>query len=103
MKTKIICKPSKGLHTFYLVTEQGRYFLFNQNYRRSVQEYYGQGVPLTLALDHSKCHRDYAVRETMDKLPMYIKYIEKEYGISVLNHGKSRKGHKKNAKYRYDE
>lgn len=70
MKATIYCK----------VTQQG------------VQEFFGYGVSLAQALDFSKSKKDTAVMKTMDKLPMYIKYIEKEYEIAVLNQTKKKRG-----------
>ena len=34
---------------------------------------------------------DTAVLRTVDKLPQYIRYIEKEYGIAVLDRTKKRR------------
>ncbi len=85
MKTTIFCKSNgDGIHSFYLVTKNDEYFLFNQNYRKGVQQYFGQGVLLHEATDYSKAHRDEALAKTMTKLPMYIRYIEKEHGIEIL-------------------
>lgn len=95
MAAKVYCRKVKSLHTFYLVTDEGEFFLFNQAYRKGVHEYFSHGVHLDKALDHSKSRTDNALAKTKDKLPMYIKYVEKEYGISILNRAKSRKGHKK--------
>ena len=91
MKTTVYCTADKGIHTFYLVTDQGEYFLFNQDFRKGVHEYFGDGVRLDRALDHSKSHRDTAISKTMSKLPMYIKYIEKEYSIAVLKQTQKKK------------
>ena len=86
MRTKIYCTvPTKGVHSFYLEQDGRRYFLFNQNYRKSVQTYYQNGVALDTALDFNKIHRDGALTNTMDKLPAYIRYIEKEYQIAVFD------------------
>ena len=92
MCMKIYCKPQNGMHSFYLKDKKDEYYLFSQDYRKSVQQYYGNGVHLDRAIDYSKCHRDSALARTMTKLPAYIKYIEKEYSISVL-----RRTMKKNA------
>ena len=91
MKERIYCKANqKGIHTFYLLTERGEYFLFNQNYRKGVHKYFEKGVTLKEAMNYSKCHNDSAMLKTMSKLPMYIKYIEKEYDIEILEKTKQR-------------
>jgi hypothetical protein len=91
MKTFIYCKPTaQGLHTFYLVIDNCEYFLFNQSYRKGVQNYFGKGVRLEQSRKYSKTNNDAAIIKTMNKLPMYIKYIEKEYDICVLEQTKKK-------------
>ena len=85
MKTTIYCKPTaQGIHSFYLLTDAGEYFLFSQNYRKGVQSYFSKGVRLDQSRNYAKTNRDTAVIKTMSKLPTYIKYVEKEYGMQVL-------------------
>ena len=91
MKAMIYCETIEhGVHSFYLVSGGREYFLFNQNYRKGVQEYFNNGVYLDRAMNYSKAHNDSALVRTMTKLPMYIKYIEKEYEIEVFEQTKSR-------------
>lgn len=91
MKTTIYCKPTaQGIHSFYLITDGGEYFLFSQNYRKGVQNYFSKGVRLDQARNYSKSNSDTAIMKTMSKLPMYIKYIEKEYGICILKQTKKK-------------
>lgn len=94
MKTVVYCKPTeKGIHSFYIVAGTEEFFLFNQAYRRGVEEYFGKGVLINNALDHSKAHKDSAISRTMSKIPMYVRYVEKEYDVAILektkksNHG----------------
>ena len=96
MKTTIYCKTkTQGIHSFYLLSEEGEYFLFNQHYRKGVQNYFAKGVLLNMACDTSKSKRDNAVIKTMRKLPMYIRYIEREYEISILEKTKRKKSSNK--------
>ena len=91
MKSTIICEvPEQGKLSFYLVTEDGRFFLFKQDYRKGVKEYFYRGVSLEQACNYKKTNYDTAIIKTMTKLPAYIKYIEKEYGISVLEQTKKK-------------
>ena len=86
MKTTVYCKPTdKGIHSFYLVIGAEEFFLFSQAYRKGVEEYYGGGVLFSEAINYSKAHKDSAITRTMSKIPMYVRYIEKEYDIEVLN------------------
>ena len=86
MKATVYCKATdKGVHTFYLAQGREEYFLFHQNFRRGVKEYFGRGVSINEAFNFSRSHHNTALIHTMEKLPAYIKYVEKEYGIEVLN------------------
>ncbi len=85
MKTTIRCEvASNDFLSFYLDTPEGSFFLFHQAYKSSAYSYYGRGVRLQEALDFSKSHRNTVVLKIMQKLPSYIKYVEKEQGIVVL-------------------
>ena len=95
MKTMIYCRSTnKGVHTFYLNADGIEYYLFHQNYRKGVSNYYRNGVSLDYAINFGRSKKDDALMRTMQKLPMYLKYAEKEYGIQVLN-----QTIKKNKKY----
>ena len=89
MKTKIYCETSiKGAHSFFMINNGQEYYLFSQDYRKGVQEYYSRGVSLDEAINFAKSRKDNAIRRTMSKIPMYVKYIEKEYGKEVLEQTK---------------
>lgn len=66
------------------------FYLFSQSYRKGVEEYYGRGVRIDDAIKYPRAHRDYAIIRTMEKIPMYEKYVEQEFDISVLNGTKKR-------------
>ena len=85
MKATVYCKATdQGVHTFYLVSEGREYFLFHQNFRRGVAEYYRYGVTVNEAINFGRSKHNTALINTMEKLPAYIRYVEKEYGIEVL-------------------
>ena len=50
------------------------------------------------AMNYAKSHNDTAIVRTMTKIPVYVKYIEREYDIAVFNQTKKRND--KNFKYR---
>ena len=86
MKATVFCRSTdKGVHTFYLNADGIEYYLFHQTYRKGVSEYYRNGVSINDAIDFGRSKKDYALMHTMQKLPMFLKYAEKEYGIQVLN------------------
>lgn len=95
MEASVYCTvKNKGIHNFYIEAGGETHFLFSQDYRRGVNEYFRDGVRLDDALDFSRAKGDHAVLRTMEKLPSYIKYIEREYDLEIL-----RKTAKKNAKH----
>ena len=65
-------------------------FLTIRRNRRGRKSYpdRSNGVCLKDAINHKRGRSDYAIHKTMTKLPGYIKYIEKEYGIAVLEQSK---------------
>ena len=94
MKTTIYCKPtSKVIHSFYLLIGTEEFFLFSQAYRKGVEDFYGRGVHIVESMNYSKAHKDSAVIRTMKKIPMYVRYVEKEYVIEILEQTKKRSSH----------
>jgi len=87
MKTaKIFCKNvERGIHNFYVQHEGKEYYLFSQEFKKGVHDYYRSGVVLKQAFDHSRAKFDPALNRTMRKLYSHVKYIEKEYDIRLLN------------------
>ena len=84
MKNKVYCRTSqKGIHAFYIKVGSSEYYLFSQEYRRGVEEYYGCSVSFNEAVDFSRAKRNNAVLRTMNKIMMYSKYIEKQYGVAI--------------------
>ena len=79
-----------GNQDFYIKADGNTYFLFRQSYRKGIQEYFGNGVDLSRALKYKWKKADTAIQRTVDKLPAYIKYVEKEYGIAILERTKKR-------------
>ena len=97
MQTVIYCETEKkAVHAFYMKNEGRIYYLFSQDYRKGVQDFYHRGVRLDESMDFSKAHKDAAIERTMSKIPIYIKYIEKEYGIEVLERTKKRNRYSSN-------
>lgn len=86
-KAQIYCIVPKGADglNFYLNYDGTSYFLFNQRYRSNAEVYFKTGVPLELALKAVKRGTPENIRNISDKLPSYIRYIEKEYNIQVLD------------------
>lgn len=90
MKAKIYCRTiEKGRQAFYLIADKKEYYLFTQNYRVSVKKYFAKGVGIYAISDYKAAVGE-AVRHTLDKLAGYVDYVEKEYGIAVMEKTKQR-------------
>lgn len=88
MKATVYCRTTaKGVQSFYIRAEGKTYFLFQQDYRVSNRDYFRKGVRLDDLGRYAGAHSA-SVRKTLDKLPAYIRYIEKEYGIAVYERTK---------------
>ena len=61
-----------------------------------VHDYFAGGVNLTGAMDCSRGRHDRQILRTMNKIPKYISYIEKEYGAVILD--KTRKNREKHGR-----
>lgn len=84
MKSYIYCTTvEKGMHAFYLMIEDKKYYLFMQKYKRSNKDVFKRGVFLD-EFNKLKKHCSYCVRHTIAKLPTYIRYLENEYGIKIM-------------------
>ena len=101
---KIVCKTTQsGKSNLYLTVDGRDIFLFSQNYRKTVADFYQNPISIDRALDYS-LNTGIAVRKTMDKLRVYLPYIEKEYGVSVLKKTKkSQKINKSSRAHRKDD
>ena len=66
------------------------YYLFSQDYRKGNKEIFSNKVFLS-ELRKLKKHHSHSVRNTVEKIPNHIRYIEKEYGISLLERSKESK------------
>ena len=91
MRATIFCKTTeKGVHSFYINVGNESIFMFSQAYRKGVEAYFGRGVMIDEAVKYSKAHNDTAITKTMDKIPLYVRYVEKEYEIEILERTKKR-------------
>lgn len=100
MKNYIYCTTTaKGEQTFYLMAQGTKYFLFVQAFRRSNKNIFGHGVSL-FDLRKLKKNCSFSVRHTATKLPAYIRYVEQESGISVMEITKRKQTKTKNRKTR---
>lgn len=98
MQAIIFCRTeTKGKHAFYVKTNEGIYFLFQQDYRRSDNDYFKNGISITDINNYGGVHST-SIKKTLDKLPVFIRYIEKEYGIAIYEKTKIKQERVKNGK-----
>ena len=91
MSTTIYCRPTaKGVHSLFAEVNGSSHFLFSQEYRRGVKEFFADGVSLNRAIDQSYAKNNTAIHHTMDKLIPSLRYIEREYNIEILNKTKEK-------------
>ncbi len=97
----VYCRSTgPDIHSFYLTADRETYYLFSQDFRRGVHEYYSRGVSLASALDNSKGHRDKSIMRTMKKLRIYIDYVEKVNGIEIMEKTKRKNERERRGKRR---
>jgi hypothetical protein len=85
MKEIIYCEPTdRGVHNFYLLCDEKSYYLFSQDYRKGVQEYFARGVSINESMKFSKAHNDSALREQCRRFP-YMSVNRKRVAIEFTN------------------
>ena len=100
MKTKIICKElRRGELTFYAIVDGKEYFLFHQEFKKTVYDYFRTGVSVSLVNNYSIAH-SHTVRKLLDKLPAFLHYIEKEYGVEIYEKTKKSNDYKRAKAYK---
>lgn len=85
MANTIYCETTaKGVQSFFINANGETHFLFSQNFRRGVKDYFERGVRIDEAINFKRANGNSAIIHTMEKLPTYIRYVESEYGMEVL-------------------
>ena len=95
MKTKIYCIEQNGKHQFYVSANGQEYYLFSEDYRKGVATFFSKPQIYDEAINFSKAKRNFYVMNTMKKIPSYVRYIEKYYGIVLTNKGQKRANNEK--------
>ena len=83
MRAKVYCRTvAKGIQEYYLAMDGKRYYLFEQDYRVTNRDYFKDGVDVNKIGDFRNV-RSESVRRTLDKLPKYLKKLDKRYGLGL--------------------
>ena len=101
MQTTVFCKTTaKAKQTYYVSVEGKSYLLFEQDFRRSNKEFFEKGVSVNEIGRFNNVHSE-SVRKTLEKLPAYLRYIEKEYDVAILGQSRGKNSlSKKGAPYK---
>lgn len=103
MQAKIYCKPvAKDIHEFYLIADGEKYYLFEQKFYMSNHYYFKNGVAVKDVGDFSKA-KTVTIRNTLEKLPKYLKKVSRRYGVEIKNKSQSKPRMKQNQKYVLDD
>ena len=102
MQATVFCKTTaKATQSFFVKVGGRDYFLFQQDFRKSNKEFFRNGVGVHAINNYSGVHST-AVRKTLDNLPSYIRYIEKEYDVAIYEKTKKKLETKKKNPYKRD-
>ena len=88
--TRVFCKETTDRNlnrrlNFYVEAGRESHYLFSQSFTKDVYEFYKNGVSLDKPFNHSLANRNKSILKVFDKLPAYIRYIEQEYGLTILH------------------
>lgn len=78
MKNRITTVKGNNKISFYLHSNKGKNYLFTQDFTKGVYEYFRTGRSETELYNYKKWNRNPRLDKTIEKLPMYIKYVTQE-------------------------
>lgn len=82
---KIYCtKQPNGKLNFYVEVKGKAMYLFTQSLHVDVYSFYSKRRTLNAALDFSNSHCSRSMAKVMEKLPMYLRYVEQEEDLVLL-------------------
>ena len=86
MNKMVYCRSTAhNVSSFYLRCDGRDYYLFSQNFKRIVHDYYSGGVTITSAIRPGRRDISETIYRTMDKIRKNVVYLEKEYDLEVFN------------------
>ena len=100
MNSIVFCKTTeKAIHSFFVKVNGKDYFLFKQDFKKSNKDFFYNGVSVYDISNYSGIHST-SVKKTLDKLPTYLRYIEKEYDVAIYDKTKQKQSSKKKNIYK---
>ena len=86
MNTVYCTKNETGSLDFYVCSSSGECYLFTQKYYRSVYEMYHTPLTIKQATDFRKADKNTILIKVIEKLPVYLRYAEKNYNYTPDKH-----------------
>ena len=86
MKNRIIINSGCDVMNFYLENEYGTYYLFTQKYTPGVYNYFRNGRRESEIRAFRGWEKNPRLDKTIEKLPMYVKYVMREYVAKDMEH-----------------
>lgn len=88
--TRVFCKKTEDRFltprlSFFVEAGRENHYLFSQSFTKEVYDFFKNGVSLDKPFNHSLANRNKSILKIVDKLPSHIRYIEKEYGLTILH------------------
>lgn len=78
MRNKIeITKKNNKIH-FYFISSGKRYYMFSQSFSKGVYEFFRNGRSEAELYSYKLWHKNPRLDKTIEKIPMYIRYVIKE-------------------------
>ena len=78
MKEKITITKKNGKLHFFLNADEGRFFLFSQNFSKGVYSFFKKGKSEIEIKTFKKWNRNPRLDKTIEKIPLYMRYVRKE-------------------------
>ena len=80
MKGKIIVTKANDILNFYVTSKElGKCYLFSQSFSKGVYEFFRRGKSVSEVVGFKKWRDNPRLDKTITKLPMYMRYVQKEY------------------------
>lgn len=77
-KDKITIQKKDEMLHFYLVSEEGRLYLFSQKFSRGVYEYFKNDKSERQIKEFKSWGKNPRLNKTIEKIPLYTKYVRQE-------------------------
>ncbi|HIS56905.1 MAG TPA: hypothetical protein IAB48_09675 [Candidatus Fimimorpha excrementavium] len=77
-REKIEIKKTKDALHFYLIMDRRSYYLFTQKFTKDVYRYFRYQKTMNELRAFHRWDRNPRLNKTIEKIPLYIKYVKKE-------------------------